>query len=367
MKFQEIFDSPLLRLPKSFAPGKSFRASIDVMFDAYIALFEQVTEGSVKFEGIKENRSVQSIITVQKKFIEGLRQTLEYYFDGQPAKAYDHFQVTMNSRVRSFKTLETIREFGKRESFYRIRIKEDNFALKAREMFHIPFEFRGRVSTQRYSIPGFPSLYLGKSLYVTWEELKRPNLDRFQAVRLESTDNIKCLDLTKPNWGNNPMKLSAYRYLMIWPLIAACSIKVTQPADSFKPEYVLPQLLLQWVRNRGDIDGILYASTNISLKPKKPLKNLFNVVLPVKDNKDQGLCNVLCSKFRMTASVSRQLLNASSTAHTRPRTEAELSRIDEKIPPLEIIRGHESHYRNSELGKLEMILDEMTTTAITPE
>ncbi|MFW1494652.1 hypothetical protein ACEV9S_24505, partial [Vibrio parahaemolyticus] len=50
---------------------------------------------------------------------------------------------------------------------------------------------------------------------------------------------------------------------MTWPLIAACSIRVKNPSDNFKPEYIIPQLLLQWARDYKSIDGIRYTSTHI--------------------------------------------------------------------------------------------------------
>ena len=42
------------------------------------------------------------------------------------------------------------------------------------EMFHIKYELRGKVQTQRCSFPGLPCLYLGCSSYVCWLELNRP-------------------------------------------------------------------------------------------------------------------------------------------------------------------------------------------------
>jgi hypothetical protein len=304
-----------------------------------------------------------------EKFLTiGLLKTLEVYYDGQPAQAYKFFIETMVKRIESFSTFQTINEFEPGESFYRIRTKEENYPLSPSEMFHIPFHLRGKVSTQRYSIPGFPSLYLAKSLYVAWEELKRPNLDKFQAVRLESTQTIKCLNLLRPKLKRSIMDKASYRYLMIWPLIAVCSIKVSRPEDSFKPEYILPQLLLQWVRNNGDIDGIMYGSTNINLTGRTTfLKNLYNVVLPVKDNNDDGLCTQLCDKFDMTPAISRQLLNFTSAGEPAFRTEEELLRMDKKIPKFEIIKGYPTLYSNTVIGIMEMILDEMQTEEIDPD
>ncbi|MES2456357.1 MAG: RES family NAD+ phosphorylase [Bacteroidota bacterium] len=366
MEFSDIFKHRTLTLPKNIPQGKTYREFIGSLFESYLALFESVESESIRIRGMRLQISISSMINRQRRFTNGFLDAIDTYFDGQPAQAYEIFNTTMNERLESFKTLQNIRRFLPGENFYRIRIKEENYPLGASEMFHIPFQYRGRVTTQRFSIPGFPSLYLGKTIYVAWEELKRPSLDRFQAVRLEAIKPISCLDLTRPDWGHDPLQIAAYRYLMIWPLIAGCSIRVSNPGDSFKPEYIIPQLLLQWVRNVGVIDGIIYASTNIKLKPGKQLKDLYNIVLPVKDNTDEGLCTSLTKKFEITSSISKQLLqSASNRVFLRNRSQHAL--IDAKIPPLEIIRGRPSSYSSTELGYLEMILDEMETYPISPK
>jgi len=366
MVFKEILNGNLFTLPIITPKNKTYRKLINELFDAYLKRFDQVNEKVVTVPGLKSVQTMSAIIQRQRKFIDGIIKTIEVYYDGQPAQAYEIFVKTMDNRIKSFATLQTLKDFKAGESFYRIRTKEENYPLRPSEMFHIPFHLRGKVTTQRYSIPGFPSLYLAKSLYVAWEELKRPNLDKFQAVRLESTETLRCLDLLRPKLQRSTMDKAAYRYLMIWPLIAACSIKVANPEDSFKPEYILPQLLLQWVRNTGNIDGIMYASTNISLKPRTSLKNLYNVVLPVKDNNEDGLCTQLSYKFEMTPVISRQLLNFSPAGESAYRTEEELLRIDQKIPVFEIIKGYPAQYSNSVIGNMELILDEMLAEEIDP-
>ena len=59
-------------------------------------------------------------------------------------------------------------------NFYRVRQLPSIYEVEAKELFHIPISKRGIVKTQRYSIPGYPCLYLGKSIYGCWEEMRRP-------------------------------------------------------------------------------------------------------------------------------------------------------------------------------------------------
>jgi hypothetical protein len=151
---------------------------------------------------------------------------------------------------------------------------------------------------------------------------------------------------------------------MTWPLIAACSIKVSNYNDTFKPEYIIPQLLLQWVRNTGDIDGIKYSSTHINKTGLADEGDLYNLVLPVKENKDEGYCNHLVNLFEITETISKQLLEYSTGGQTFLHRQEELDTINKKIPPLEIIKGRKFPYSYSVLGLMELTLDSMKTKKV---
>ncbi len=364
MKLQDIYNDKHLLLPKAIPKGKSYRSFLDELFNKYIDLLKSVNPKVIEIEGLTNKINFTNIVKIQEEFTRGIIQTIELYFDGQPANAYKKFEDTISFRTGKYKKILNVSAFELKENFYRIRKKEENFAMNSYEMFHIPFDQRGKVSTQRYSIPGFPSLYLAKTLYVAWEELNRPSLNDFQAVRLVSKKKINFLDLTTSDWGKDNLNKTAYKYLMTWPLIAACSIKVNNPNDTFKPEYIIPQLLLQWVRNTGEIDGIKYSSTHIEKNGLFGKDELYNIVLPVKENKDEGYCKHLVGLFEITETISKQLLDYTSGGDLFLFSEEELNKIDLKIPSLEIIKGIKSPYSASILGHMELFLDNMKTKAI---
>ena len=58
--------------------------------------------------------------------------------------------------------------------------------LKERkDLFHVPFQNRHLISTNRYSIVGIPCLYLAGSTYLCWEEMGRTPLDDVYASRFQ--------------------------------------------------------------------------------------------------------------------------------------------------------------------------------------
>ena len=100
-------------------------------------------------------------------------------------------------------------------------------------------------------------------------------------------------------------------YLACWPLIAACSIKRERKSGSFVPEYIVPQLLLQWVAQEVRVDGIRYFSARM---PSQGLHILAhsNCVFPVKTISFKGHCEELKKEFALTEPLSWEALTATN-------------------------------------------------------
>ncbi|WP_052675768.1 hypothetical protein [Paenibacillus sp. IHBB 10380] len=90
-----------------------------------------------------------------------------------------------------------------------------NHSLTRQEMFHIPFELKGRAATQRYSIPGLPSLYLGSSCYICWEELHRPDLNTVNRVRVKRSGDDTYLDFGLTPGGFQKSLVKSWRQIKL--------------------------------------------------------------------------------------------------------------------------------------------------------
>ena len=205
--------------------------------------------------------------------------------------------------------------------YYRTRLK-GNTVFNEKDLFHVPFCLRGSVSTNRYSLPGYPCLYLGKSIYVCWEEMRRPALSDFAMSAFKAQEKIFLLDmrLRKRMYSEN----NCTTFLKILPFILACSLTVANENDNFKPEYILPQLLLHLivVRHQEDkeiegednakikLEGIEYTSTAANNELEfinKDSATTFHLtdclVLPVKipDDPKEQYCKDLIRKFWLTS------------------------------------------------------------------
>ena len=355
MKIIDFLSDNFFKLPRTQGPKEDYKIFINRIFKEFLERLQSVDD----FEDITYN--IDLIKTRQNHLVESLNSALSNYYAGKPAKALSELEKGLNSKIKNFEQVLNIRDFSPNTDFYRIRIQKQNFPLSTEKFFHIPFELRGKIRTQRFSIPGFPSLYLGTSSYVCWEELSRPNLNDFQIVRLKNTKLLKIIDLSPPK-DNNSQTEELYKHLMIWPLVFACSIKVRNNEDHFKPEYIIPQLLLQWVRKNNLIDGISYQTTHIDFKDSLSKGEFLNLVLPVKENKTKGLCSELEGKFKMTQSTSVQL-NQCSTNGLIDGGSA-INYKNPNIQQIELIKGSPTNYNISIFGEIEEVLSKMSCSKI---
>jgi hypothetical protein len=78
------------------------------------------------------------------------------------------------------------------DNLFRIRTSKTKLN-KNKDIFHPPFENAEYISQNRYSIPGFPCLYLGNSICVCDLELGIKCKRNVWASRFEKTKNLKIL------------------------------------------------------------------------------------------------------------------------------------------------------------------------------
>jgi hypothetical protein len=297
-----------------------------------------------------------------QKLCSGLIDTLNFYYHGNPSNAFTRLNKALtDAKIRSFLDKEIFINEG--ANFYRIRNFNGNYSFNKNQLFHIPFESRGKVKTQRYSIPGLPSLYISNSIYVAWEEMRRPNIDSIQAIRLCNTKQLTLLDLTTDAYTSKSTDIHGWDLLykiIIWPLVACCSIKVRDHNDDFKPEYIIPQLLLQWI-NKEKLHGIKYSSTHIDLKNENFNGSFFNIVLPVRSFSDRGYCKELESLFVMTQVLSMQLRQFSTVSNRFYGQESIRTNVNLDIQSLELIKGVPQSYSETQFGILEHSLNFLKT------
>lgn len=191
-------------------------------------------------------------------------------------------------------------------SLYRLRGHDKTKhtdAYERKEIFHLPFEMANEASTMRYSLNGVPCLYVANSVYVAWEEMRKgrkeyavslfKNQSPLYFVELDSTPFHK-----RKYENDNDKYDDLIDYAMLFPIILCSSLKVKDDDEknAFKPEYMIPQLLLEC--SKSDFIGIRYISTRVD----EQTEGIFwNYAIPVKTvNKTTGYCERLKRVFTLS-------------------------------------------------------------------
>ena len=264
-----------------------------------------------------------------------VRGAVDEYLNGFPHRAYRRFEDALRILQPFLEKLQAPR--NQLENLYRIRTFDDLAQKERAEIFHVPFQMRHKVRSQRYSISGLPSLYLGASLLVCWEEVGRPAFHTLSVAAFKATGNVSVLDfgyrprvfidLHQPQGNDMPSffdNQQVQSYLVCWPLLAACAIHVSHRGESFVEEYIIPQLLLQWLRQgNAGFDGVRYFSTRVEQSSSAPFLAV-NYVFPVKVQAHTGYCTELIKKFELSLPVPWVLLEGTDVPVRSPlRTDAE--------------------------------------------
>jgi hypothetical protein len=235
-----------------------------------------------------------------ERIFETLRNCCKSFLSGDIAKAISLMYDCYFKEETLLKRIALDRE----STFFRMRKASGYQIFSEKEMFHIPFELNHLIKNERFSISGFPSLYLGKSIYVCWEEMDRPDFDHANIALYKNREECIVIDLCMPTKKEDIMTS-----LFTLPLILSSSLPVLHPESDFKPEYIIPQLLMQCLvryNKESDkaIDGIRYDSIHKYNQDsfydynEDGMESVYeNYVFPARLIVDEGHCPVLSKLF----------------------------------------------------------------------
>lgn len=342
MNINQLLDA--ISLPKryfseSFVIGVKFKDEIE----RYFELLEECEETDLNpadsiilQQNLMESKTVasdiaQKIIAIFKSYEDSNYKDTQELFDAIMESLKPIFFISfMNGRIDmqvKEKHISTcLRLFGSSngEHFFRIRaVDERSQAIESNpdELFHIPMSKRAYSSNERFSLAGFPCLYLSTMLPLAWQECNYPkkyyyseyqylwdvdqngkvNVDKeVKLLALYSPIELKTLGYTVKYNHFEIWNEVVGRYLKMYPLILACSFINQSGNTPYKQEYIIPQMLMQWVKRNSDVvKGIEYFScVDMSFDNSKWCAN--NIVLPAFAPYENGVSQLLKEKFTWT-------------------------------------------------------------------
>lgn len=276
--------------------GEEFIEFIDKTFEKYINTLNKLeycedewkclTGKEFCNENIKKINDFINSINVDKikNTCEQMVNALKIYCDGSFEKAYKIIRslIEANYEYLDFMDFNTIKgglySSSKVETtiFYKIRAVEKDKKLSLREeLFHVPFDKKDKKQG-RYNAADYPCIYMGNSIKVCWNECERPDHFYLVAIDIRELGNNDFLifrdessQLAK-ELGKNTLSEKGTiegflkffeKFLYSFPILSACSINVTKHNKDFKPEYILPNILTECIREKNNkFAGIIYFS-----------------------------------------------------------------------------------------------------------
>lgn len=259
MTKDELYSKMAAMLPVENTDCKPFRILLSDSLKTYLSYIN-------KTEGI-DDEDKKEIAYI----CEAIKAIVKAQYKGLHAQAFRKLSNLFSGKTghKGFGNILFVSQLEANNSFYRARVHSGTKKFTYKDMFHIPFSKRGIVQTQRYSFPGYPCLYVGESVYACWEEMHRVDFDLCMISRVVNQKDIFLLDMRIPN--KNDFDKNIIRTLYFFPLLLSCMVVVINRDDVFKPEYIIPQLVTEWVITHNDkpetkkknvlIYGIRYTSS----------------------------------------------------------------------------------------------------------
>ena len=310
---------------------------------------------------IHNNNFTVAYYSNAENIINRLKEAIQAYWQGKSDVANKNIQLIFQDphKLNGRLIISTIDEClfeDDRKQLFKARVG-DFYPFCEDDMFHIPFNKRGLIQNQRYSINGMPCLYLGTSTYVCWEELGRPDFNSYWVSRFEITNQeLRILnlsytlqdiyDLKNNNYEDDKLEKLIVEYFLYWILQCACSISVKNKNRVFREEYIVPQLIMQNIRSL-DIDGIMYFSVRGKYTKNYNSWIMKNFAFPADDyvvmsnvgqtkwffdSKKYGkyrLSNKLKHAFSLTAPLNMGLIRAAESDNATGRASRKTRYINE--------------------------------------
>lgn len=314
MTYQDLYNTitsnPEFTYPFSYANrDMDYLDYVHEFNSKYLQLVKTLDEESLSLlnEGMlkgAEGRNPMpfNLIDDCKKFAEIVNTCINHLFAGNSQVAFEKLEAFLKDNTYHYlRMLPHL--FVSEIKYYKVRNGQE-FDNKDGEMFHLPFQLRHKVGTQRYSAPGYPTLYLAGHPDTSRREVNGGDWDSVTCCSYKFKGEAKYLDLAYPI-KPTPELWELYSLFACYPLLMACmvSVKHTGETDYFKPEYALPQILFNVVRlnNYEEFVGVAYMSNKAN--HHLPLQSVArrNFAYFIKNaNAASGYDKELASKFEIS-------------------------------------------------------------------
>lgn len=297
-----------IRFPKH-RKGVEYKKFLYKELEDYLSSIKVINNGGTRALSQSFYDRLISLTPLIEANIEAIRQTLTYYDNADYLNTYSTIFTALDNVKESIDFVDLRPTY----EYYRIRAYKGK-KLERKGLFHVPFNLRRFVNTSRFSMPGMPSLYLSTQPELCWYESGMPNKYYASKFYLVAEQGLKLIDFSvTPFQLSNAIDLDIVNkkqiniklhedklleFLVMLPFRIASSISVEDKNVTFIHEYVIPQMILSWVKKSNVFDGIRYHTVTSHREAYD--WNAYNIVLPIKNINSEGSCTELADLFEIS-------------------------------------------------------------------
>ena len=358
MTVNEINKELLKQIQEPHHAYETYRTYLKELFDSYTNMVEKSKDDLDQYCFIAE--SFDDLVGEITVYCQQLLEIYDLYMSGRVGEAVERMKDWFTPEESMFTDDVSIET-----PMYRARVQDSmNMTYDAKKMFHVPFEERGKIANGRFSLAGYPCLYLGKTILACWEEMHKPTLDNLCVAKVvlkegisKNVINLCWHDAIDTDYSNideesiGAFKLRITRLLRRYPLIMACSSRAYRPEAPFKEEYVIPQILLLSCIGNEHVEGIAYTSTRRDNQISNDIELHQNFVFPAQEISDVGYCDKLASEFRITSGLTFMEADIKSVFVSRGAVVAQ--DIAEGVLSIDNFEYGKTDYQCSKFGQME--------------
>ena len=247
----------------------------------------QIVNDGFRIGHFRASYTKQRFINLMNKVCDDFLKMLQLCYKGDFYNAHNLLEKVLNKQRYGLYLEEHYRNYfsfkDPNQEYFRMRdedeYEEDGTPKIVDNCWHVPYDKRHVAYTGRFSLLGYPCLYLASSKETCNAELGELKKGRVRWVssfiykghsfvydfRLPVVDDIKCASY-----------YDQFTMFLQYPLLAMCYC--VKQVNGFNEEYFIPQLLFHHIfvaNNNGlQFDGLAYTSTRGV--------NGFNIAFPAK-------------------------------------------------------------------------------------
>ncbi len=257
------------------------------------------------------------IVKVIRLLNKWIKSSSNPKFDFNALRLLNDFFFDDKGKIRDS---HMVSEVKAHTDFYRMRSAKGYKVYKREGIFQIAGENRSFTSKLRFSDDGHPCLYLGASLYIAWEEVRRSSFDTVNFALFRNIRKLTVLDITIRK------RCKCLTDFIMSYLCLLTSAKV-EDGDKYKYRYEVSGLMMKLLQNsiarRGNVDGIKYVSSrrfdgaDIEIQGQS---KMMAYVFPPKEITDKGVDQWLKDTFEVSTVRTTFLYNLHQVKLVNPKT-----------------------------------------------